>query len=357
MDELSQVSRGVRGEDTSTLSEPENSLRRPFWQLNLLRATITTGGFLTPRLHVPRLVWEQWGAKLNGLTTKATAFEAVLSLLVDRILPLELLSSNNNPSRKPQSEDGEAAQRDLPKAQKALLVLEGVRAEFDFLQNSLARLFLFVKEVSTTTTSTTTTTTTTSQSSIALALASSSSSSAASSFYLGSGGGMQQMRGLMTSFRKKIQKSAVSAMTAVERMGVALPAKISDEDLLSYASLVSEMCHKAQRLDEWFVSLDLRRKELQEALRREVSPSASSSSSSSSSSFSSSSLSGKEAIQALLHCVEGMLVELLHCARFLQEVVIELLLRDVESLVDSYLRKARKVFTRMVWELEEQENS
>jgi hypothetical protein len=68
-------------------------------------------------------------------------------------------------------------------------------------------------------------------------------------------------------------------------------------------------------------------------------------------------LSGKEAIQALLHCVEGMLVELLHCARFLQEVVIELLLRDVESLVDSYLRKARKVFTRMVWELEEQENS
>jgi hypothetical protein len=153
----------------------------------------------------------------------------------------------------------------------------------------------------------------------------------------------------MTSFGKKIQKSAVSALTAVERMGVALPAKISDEDLLSYASLVSEMCHKAQRLDEWFVSLDGRRKELQDALRREASAA-------SSSSFSSSSLTGKEAIHALLHCVEGMLVELLHCARFLQEVVIELLLRDVESLVDSYLRKARKVFTRMVWELEEQEH-
>jgi len=353
MDELSEVSGGVSGEDTSKLSEPENSLRRPFWQLNLLRATITTGGFLTPRLHVPRLVWEQWGAKLNGLTTKATAFEAVLSLLVDRILPLELLSSINDPSRKTQNEDGEAARTDLA---KVLRIFEEVRAEFDFLQNSLARLFLFIKEVPPTATSSSTSNSS-SNGSIAIALASSSSSSAASSFYLGSGGGMQQVRGFMTSFRNKIQRSAVSAMTAVERIGVALPAKINDEDLLSYASLVSEMCHKAQRLDEWFVSLDCRRRELQEALRREASPSASSTSSSSASSFSSSSLSGKEATQALLHQVEGILVELLHCARFLQEVVIELLLRDVESLVDSYLRKARKVFTRMVWELEEQENS
>jgi len=352
MDELNQVSRGVSdGAASKWIPEPGNSLRRPFWQLSLLRATITTGGFLTPRLHVPRLVWEQYGAKLNGLTTKATAFEAVLSLLVDRVLPLELLSSataagSSSSSSQTQNDDGEAARRDLPKAQKALRVLEGVRAEFDFSQNSLARPFPFIKEVRSSRSSSSS-----SKSSVAaMALASSSSSSSTSSSS-GSGGGMQQIRGLMASFGKKIQKSAVSAMTAVERMGVALPAKVSDEDLLSYASLVSEMCHKSQRLDEWFVSLDGRRKELQDALRREAS------SSSSSSSFSSSSLSGKEALQALLHCVEGMLVELLHCARFLREVVIELVLRDVESLVDSYLRKARKVFTRMVWELEEPENS
>lgn len=353
MDELNQVSRGVsKGAASKWLPGPDNSLRRPFWQLNLLRATITTGAFLTPRLHVPHLVWEQYGAKLNGLTTKATAFEAVLSLLVDRVLPLELLlsasdaGSSSSSSSQNQKDDGEAARRDLPKAQKALRVLEGVRAELEFLQNSLARPFPFIKEVPSSSRSSGS-----SKSSVAIALAPSSSSTTSSSS--GSGGGVQQIRGMMASFGKKIQKSAVSAMAAVERMGVALPAKISDEDLLSYASLVSEMCHKAQRLDEWFVSLDGRRNELQGALRRE----ASAASSSFSSSFSSSSLSGKEALQALLHCVEGMLVELLHCARFLQEVVIELILRDVESLVDSYLRKARKVFTRMVWELEEQENT
>ncbi len=40
-------------------------------------------------------------------------------------------------------------------------------------------------------------------------------------------------------------------------------------------------------------------------------------------------------------------------ARFLQEVVVELLLRDISSLLEIYLRKMRKSFTRMTYELEE----
>lgn len=43
-------------------------------------------------------------------------------------------------------------------------------------------------------------------------------------------------------------------------------------------------------------------------------------------------------------------------ARFLQEVVVELLLRDISTLLEIYLRKMRKSFTRMIFELEEEDD-
>lgn len=300
MMELAQVSQGVSVQVSATWQvEPDNSLRRPFWVLKLIRATITTGGFVTPRFHVPRLVWEQYGAKLNGLATKTSAFETVLALLVNRVLPLELVAADAN--------DGT---QDLAKVQRALHVFQGLRAELDALQNTLARPFPFIKEVAATSTST----------------------PAGGSTPADGGGGIQQFRGLLASLGKKVRKSAVSAYTAYERMGVALPAKIGDDELVSYASLVAEMCDKAEALDAWFVRLDARRKALQESLRRD---------------------SGRNENEAVHQCVEGILVELLHSARFLQEVVVELLLRDLDSLVESYLRKMRKSFARMTWELEE----
>lgn len=48
---------------TSWEPEPDNTLRRPYWVLRLLRRTVTFGGYLTPRLYVPKNVWEQDGAK------------------------------------------------------------------------------------------------------------------------------------------------------------------------------------------------------------------------------------------------------------------------------------------------------
>ena len=63
MDALEASGKGGGGDPLLWEPEPENVLRRPFWMLRLLRTTINTGGYLTPRLHVPKLVWEQDGAK------------------------------------------------------------------------------------------------------------------------------------------------------------------------------------------------------------------------------------------------------------------------------------------------------
>ncbi|EIN13530.1 hypothetical protein PUNSTDRAFT_57152, partial [Punctularia strigosozonata HHB-11173 SS5] len=51
--------------------------------MNLLRHTMTSksGGYITPRLHVPQEVWSQGGAKLANLPEKVRAVEVLCSAL------------------------------------------------------------------------------------------------------------------------------------------------------------------------------------------------------------------------------------------------------------------------------------
>jgi hypothetical protein len=43
--------------------QPDSTIRRPFWILRLIQATVLDGGYVTPRFHVPKVVWEQDGTK------------------------------------------------------------------------------------------------------------------------------------------------------------------------------------------------------------------------------------------------------------------------------------------------------
>lgn len=191
MEELNEVNRGV-SQDAKWEAEPDNVLRRPFWILKLIRTTITKGGFITPNLHVPRLVWEQWGAKFSGLSIKTNAYEAILILLVDRILPLELLQGVNG--------DGQVEVR---KAKQALQVFVGVRKDLDELQNNLSRPFPCIREVV--------------------------SSSPRSTSSYGTAGAeengtsiinmQQRFSTMVLSIGKTVKKSAISAYTAYERIG------------------------------------------------------------------------------------------------------------------------------------------
>jgi hypothetical protein len=62
---------------------PSDPLRKPYHMMNLLRHTMTskTGGYITPRLHVPQEVWSQGGARLLNLPEKVRIVEVLCSSL------------------------------------------------------------------------------------------------------------------------------------------------------------------------------------------------------------------------------------------------------------------------------------
>jgi hypothetical protein len=192
--ELNGVVRGIdEAAGGSWEPEPDNPLRRPYWLLRLIRQTVRHGGFITPRLHVPALVWKMYGASFSGLSVKTKAFESVLILLVDRVLPLEM-------PRGP---------HDMARARHALRVLEGVRTELDQLQCQLARPFPFIREVPTTASS---------------GGRRAASTAATAGVAEGSGiGGLnhvqQRLSSMVLSIGKHVKKSAAAAATAYERIG------------------------------------------------------------------------------------------------------------------------------------------
>jgi hypothetical protein len=53
--------------------------------------------------------------------------------------------------------------------------------------------------------------------------------------------------------------------------------------------------------------------------------------------------------------VQEILVELKSISFFMRDVICEVLLRDTEFLLERYLRKMRKSFSRMYWDDEPEE--
>ncbi|EFA77645.1 microtubule interacting and transport domain-containing protein [Heterostelium album PN500] len=43
---------------------------KPFWLMRVLSKTITTGAYLTPKLYIPKSVWQQTGCKMLAITIK-----------------------------------------------------------------------------------------------------------------------------------------------------------------------------------------------------------------------------------------------------------------------------------------------
>ncbi|GBC09423.1 hypothetical protein RclHR1_08850006 [Rhizophagus clarus] len=101
---------------------PPSDLRlKPFWLMKLLERTMTTGGYLTPKLFIPQYLWLQGHVKLTAIDTKISSCEVVSNCLEK----LEKISFN-----------------DMDKLSKAL---EGIDPILEGLQNSLARKLSYVE--------------------------------------------------------------------------------------------------------------------------------------------------------------------------------------------------------------------
>jgi len=60
---------------------PVSNLARPFWLIKVLNTTITVGGFLTPKLYIPPMVWKQQGARFQAVQYKIGGLQTLLEAL------------------------------------------------------------------------------------------------------------------------------------------------------------------------------------------------------------------------------------------------------------------------------------
>jgi hypothetical protein len=75
---------------------PTSVLLRPYWLLRVLRKVITQGGYISPKVFVPKLVWSQYGVKFTGLSAKTSAFEQLLIAISGRAFLAESISDHGD---------------------------------------------------------------------------------------------------------------------------------------------------------------------------------------------------------------------------------------------------------------------
>ncbi len=127
----------------------------------------------------------------------------------------------------------------------------------------------------------------------------------------------------MSALGKNVRKIAEVSFS---RLAVALPSKLTSEELSDYSKLVAKLCSKAQGLAEWHIYVD-RLLHPGPSLPPALSP------------------------MAQLKA-EVLLNSLRQIAACMKEIVCEMLLRDIEYLLDKYLVYSRKCFSRMHWDEE-----
>ncbi|CAG8448845.1 19017_t:CDS:2 [Gigaspora rosea] len=107
----------------SGISEfPPNDVHlKPFWLMRLLERTMTTGGYLTPKLYIPRNLWLQGHAKLASIDAKISSCDVVLNCLL------------------------KLSKTSVDDMDVLMKVLEGIEPIIEGLQNSLARKLSYVE--------------------------------------------------------------------------------------------------------------------------------------------------------------------------------------------------------------------
>jgi len=59
-------------------AHPTLAVLKPFWLMRVWAKTMSVGGYVTPKLYVPKVLWYQSGCKFAAFQTKLTSCEALL---------------------------------------------------------------------------------------------------------------------------------------------------------------------------------------------------------------------------------------------------------------------------------------
>ena len=112
--------------------EPQSTMRIPYWQMRLIRKSITSGAFLTPSAFIPECVWSQVGVKFCGLSIKTSAFHAIIAVVRE----INFIGKDR-------------FERKISTAflTSFLFDLKNANGELKSLQNQLSKPFLFIREV------------------------------------------------------------------------------------------------------------------------------------------------------------------------------------------------------------------
>jgi hypothetical protein len=186
---------------------------------------------------------------------------------------------------KPESAEGRSA---------GLEALQDFRHITLRMQSDLARPFPFIAEVN---------------SGLAAAARSSLADSSPSSMKRTNLG---KLNHIVKSIGRNVKNTAA---TAYERIGASVPNRLMDDELVYYSQLISEVCSKCQVFDDLLVAV-----------------------------HQADSKGSKDAANR-----QELIIELGHISFFMRAVICEIVLRDVETLVERYLKKMRKSFARMDW--------
>lgn len=211
----------------------------PYWTLRNICRTIETGGYLTESFFIPKSVWSQHDVKFNGISAKTAAFEIIIKLITMNIENLSI----------------QIDEASLSRAEMAIL---NTQDELIALQNQLAKPFPYIKEVSTQQMIDDSTSSVDDQSTHDEVVEESgkassvTSSTTSSNVFQRASAANKSLASFVTALGKNVRKLAE---VGLHRLAVALPSRLSAEELLEYTSLITRVCNKAQLLPELLVKI------------------------------------------------------------------------------------------------------
>eukprot|EP01038_Epipyxis_sp_PR26KG_P006636 gene6636-9110_t len=287
---------------------PSNVIEIPYWHLRNIKKTIEFGGFLTESVFIPKKVWNQPEVKISGLSAKTTAFQFIMTLISDNIDNLYLSVDDVS----------------LEFACVAFGIIEEALIS---LQNQLSKPFPYIKEIP-------------SLQPVPIdqignnnAINSNgndgSSVGSISNIQSSPGGNKlttnRSFSNIVSALGKNVKKYAE---VGFQRLVIALPSKLSTEELTEYTTIISAVCSKI--LDDWYKLLS---KEMQSEKNDKSENSK-----------------DKLSLETTIISSKAQIAvsNLLNISILLRNILCETLFREIEQLTDQYLLRMRRVIKTVV---------